>query len=233
MRIIFITILLIIASTFYAQETRVIVSEDSVAQSNEYDRLFNLLSENRTKINTLIKLNAVDWGQLSPSIIIEQRVHKNLTVEPLIRVDGFGVSQQTGLKYLITPEIRLKYYYNMGFRERQGKNINGFSGNYFVASFSSPFGDTPDLSESILNKTYFYDYDLSELEANKIHSIGMLHVGYGLQRRFMDFGYFDMAVGLNYQVYNKYIPEHKKLLPFIKIGIGFGFTPSKAKELTE
>lgn len=226
-----IAILIAVSVNLYAQETRVVVTEDSTLQTSEYDRLFNLLSEDRTQINSLFKLNAVDWGRLSPSFIFEQRIYKNLTVEPVLRIDGFGVSQQTGLKYMITPEFRLKYYYNMGLRERQGKNINGFSGNYFTAAFAAPFGDTPEMTESLLNQYYFYDYDLSGLEVNKLHAIGMFHLGYGIQRRFLDLGFFDMSVGVNVQVYNKLIPEHSKLLPYIKIGIGFGVTPQKAKEL--
>ena len=232
MRSVITAILFIFTLAVSAQETRIVVTEDSSLQTSEYDRLFNLLSGDKTQINSLFKLNAVDWGQLSPSFIYEQRIYKCLTVEPAVRIDGFGVSQQNGLKYMITPEVRLKCYHNFRFRELRGKNTNGFSGNYFMAAFATPFGDTPSLLESQLNRQYFYEYDLSELPVNEIQAIGLLQFGYGVQRRFLDIGYFDMAFGVNMQVYNDLIPKNK-LLPFIKIGIGFGITPNKAKKLTE
>ncbi|MFB6318029.1 hypothetical protein [Saccharicrinis sp. FJH54] len=232
MRLLITSILFMITLAATAQETRVVVSEDSSAQTSEYDRLFNMLSGDKRQINSLFKLNAVDWGQLSPSFVFEQRIYKCLTIEPALRIDGFGVSQQNGLKYMVTPEVRLKCYHNFRFREQRGRNTNGFSGNYFMAALATPFGDTPSLLESQLNRQYFYDYDLGDLPVNEIQMIGLLQFGYGIQRRFLDIGYFDMAFGVNMQVYNDLIPKNK-LLPFVKIGIGFGITPKKAKELTE
>ncbi|MFB6343933.1 hypothetical protein ACE1ET_19585 [Saccharicrinis sp. FJH62] len=232
MRSVVTAILFVIVFAASAQETRVLITEDSSLQTSEYDRLFNLLSSDKTQINSLFKLNAVDWGQLIPSFVYEQRIYKSFTVEPGVRVDGFGVSQQNGLKYMVTPEVRLKYYHNFRFRELRGKNTNGFSGNYFMAGIAFPFGDTPSLLESQLNRQYFYEYDLSELPVNEIQALGLLQLGYGVQRRFLDIGYFDMSFGINMQIYHDLIPKNK-LLPFIKIGIGFGITPKKAKELTE
>ena len=232
MKYIIYILFLVLGLNLAAQETRIIVSEDSVMQTGEYDRLFNALSGEKTKITALLKFNAVDWGQLSPSIIYEQQLFSFLTVEPSLRLDGFSVEQQDGLRYMLTPELRFKAYHNFKYREQKGKNINGFSGNYFMVSYLNPISETPSMFESNLNRTYFYNYDLASYENNKYYSIGLLQLGYGLQRRFLNMGYLDIAAGVNWQLYQHNIGS-KKTAAFIKIGIGFGLTPTKAKELNK
>lgn len=232
MKLLLLSIILCFALRLEAQETRIIVSEDSTLKANEYDRLFNMMSENKTVITGLFKFNAVDWGQLSPSFIYEQKLLKNLSIEPSLRLDAFGSTQQDGLRYVITPELGLKYYHNTTYREVNGKNTNGFSGNYFVISYLMPFSDTPELFETMLNRQYFYDYKINTLEINKTYALGMIHFGYGIQRRFLNIGYVDCAFGVNFQTNNIKL-SYKDPLPFIKIGIGFGVTPKKAKELTK
>jgi hypothetical protein len=223
-------ILFALSLSVFAQNDKIIVSEDSVMQIGEYDKLFNLLAADKQQINCLIKFNAVDWGQLSPSVVIEQRIFKGLTIEPSVRLDAYTITQQEGIGYMFTPSVGLKYYHNLSYREKKGRNTNGFSGNYLMVAALLPSGNNASILESRLNREYFTRHNYEAFTENTFYNTLLLNAGYGIQRRFIGLGYVDFSFGYSFNVYSNKLPLYKPM-PFVKVGIGFGLTPQKFKEI--
>lgn len=244
-RQLFTYLFLIVSLWVGAQESRIEVSVDSVHNSlSKYDQIFSLLSSEKTKINTIYKFNAVDWGQLQPSFSLETSLTPNLSIEPGFRLINFGVKNETGLKYLVEPSFISKYYYNFKRREKLGRETNGFSGNYFFAGFVMPFSDNYDWYSQHLENSYFLYADSPEEDHRTLYS-GNLQVGYGIQRRLASIGYIDFRAGYGRSVLsNTPIAKRGNLFFkvgdeafetrgnfFIKIDIGFGVTKKILKDL--
>ena len=62
--------------TLYAQSTRIVYGTDSSAVG-KYDRLYQMIASERILQNTQIKFDAVQWGQVHPSVTVEQRLWKD------------------------------------------------------------------------------------------------------------------------------------------------------------
>lgn len=223
-------ILFALSLSVLAQNDKIVVTEDSTMQAGEYDKLFNLLAADKQLIRCLIKFNAVDWGQLSPSVTIEQRVLPNLSIEPTLRLDAYTVTQQEGIGFMFTPSLSVKYYHNMLYREKKGRNTNGFSGNYLHISAHLPSGNSASILETRLNREYFARHNYDAYNGNEFFNTMLINAGYGIQRRFIGLGYFDITFGYSFNVYSNKLPLFRPM-PFVKAGIGFGLTPQKFKEI--
>ncbi len=245
-RHLFTYLFLVMVTLLAAQESRIVVSEDTLNQQNsKYDHLFSMISQERTKINTLLKINAVDLGQLNPNFSAETFIYSPFSIEAGLRILNFGVTNQKGIKYLIEPSLKARYYYNFKRRESLGKPTNGFSGNYFFGAYVLPFGDTQEWHTQHMETDYFL-YGTKPLEGISTFYTGAVQLGYGLQRRIANFGYIDIRGGYMQTTMgntslskksnffnNDKLDEAFKGNLFIKIEIGFGLTTKTFRDLIE
>jgi hypothetical protein len=89
---------------------------------------------------------------------------------------------------------KIKYYYNLNRRVQKGKNINGFTGNYFSIHLSAQYGYGYKISYDYYPDNYYYrksytiynDYDF-------VYGFG---IGYGLQRRIGNIGFFEPSISI-------------------------------------
>lgn len=211
-----------------AQTTSTVYSEDTTdVVESEYDQMYQLLIPEKKKIYTLIKVNAVDWGLLHPSIIVEQNMNHNFNVEPLLRLAYFDWTFEEGIHYAIQAGVDFKYYYNYKRRQRMGKKTNGFVGNYFALGGRASVSDAQDYISALMNDQRI---GFEEPLTGGIFHVYQVETKYGLQRRLGGVGYLDLQLGLRYINVLNY--DHN-VVPFVRIGIGFGLTKEKFKDLVK
>lgn len=193
----------------------------------KYDRLYQVVSESKVDVNTLIKIDAVQWGQVQPSLTMEQRIWKDATLEPSATFSSLDWSQAEGIRFAITPDVCLKYYFNRARRERLGKNVIGFSADYLSVGFAYTYTDDKVFYNNELGKSYItLDNGESDLEGDHF-SYYNWYVLYGIQRRFGKVAYIDVAGGVERNYFGEY--GTSKVIPIIKIKIGFSLSVEQIK----
>lgn len=209
-------------SASFAQQSSTVYSEDSTNVTvSEYDQMYQLLLPEKKKIYTLIKVNAVDWGLLHPSIIIEQNMNGAFNVEPVVKLAYFDWSFEEGIHYALQAGVDFKYYYNYKRRLRLGKKTNGFVGNYFAVSGKATVSDSEDYVSTLMKKQ---DIGFEEPVGGNIFHIYSAEAKYGIQRRIGNVGYIDFQAGFRYIHVLQY---GQNVIPFVRVGIGFGLTKDK------
>lgn len=232
LHILFLGIYLLISSTLFAQDDIVIeYGVDTTMSEGKYDRIYQVVSEDKVTLNTLIKFDAVQWGQIHPGITVEQRIWKDIIVEPSFTVSSAEWSRTEGIKYAITPDITLKYYFNRARRERMGKNIIGFSGDYISAGLNYSITDDRSfyyyqISDSYIDLPVLADQSITD----DLYHYYSWHVLYGLQRRFGKVAYVDVAGGIERNYFGD--DGMSKVLPTIRIKIGFALSREQFKRFT-
>lgn len=217
------------ASAFYAQSTRVVYGTDSSAVG-KYDRLYQMVASERVLQNTQLKFDAVQWGQVHPSFTVEQRVWKDLIVEPNLLLSSFDWSTDGGINFAFTPNVTLKYFFNRAYRERKGASVVGFSADYIAVG----------LSYTMTDDKSFFDYELEEKHVKQPQDIINLeddffyyrswYFLYGIQRKISKMAYADVSGGFEKTYFGAF--GTSKLLPVIKIKLGFSLSPEQFKRLT-
>ncbi len=192
---------------------------------NNYDQMVKELVQYKTPISTLWKVNAVDWGLLHPSLVVEHVLFKNFSVEPSIVLRTFDWNMSRGFNTTIQSQVTLKYYHNTARREALGREIKGFSGNHFFAGVGLTTSDNADYYEYLLKNAKQYRNPLTQ----KNWQIWQLYAGYGIQRRIKDVGYIEFLSGMRLAAYDE-AKDHTTLSPFIKINIGFGLSGKQLKQ---
>jgi hypothetical protein len=215
--------------TVYAQEERITYSEDTTENINQYDRYYQLTSEQKRDVNTLLKFDAVQWGQVHPSLTIEQRIWKNLTVEPSITFSSLAWSSELGINFAFNPNVSLKYYFNKKRRERLGKNVIGFSGDYISVNFSYSVTDDKNFFEYELGDNFLNLEDGDELTAD-FYNYASWNIMYGIQRKFGKLAYADISGGIQRSYFGDY--GISKVLPVIKLRLGFALSIEQFKRFS-
>lgn len=212
------------------QNMRIEYGEDTISNVGKYDRIYQMVSEQKVEVNTLMKFDAVQWGQIHPSLTIEQRLWRDLTIEPNLTMSSLKWSRDGGIDFALNPNIDLKYYYNRARRERLGKNVIGFSADYFLVGYSYTLTDDKG----------FYAYQLSEnhieLEGGEeslieeYYSFTSWRAMYGLQRKIGNMAYADVAFGLEQNDFKDF--GTAKIMPTFKIKLGFALSREQFKRLS-
>lgn len=199
-------------------------SDSSVLKNQEYDKIFSYFIADKEEIKTLLKINAVEWGQLQPSARMEFMLTPATTLEPSIVLKASNWSFEDGLQYGLIGGFDYKVYYNKKRRERLGKSTNGFSANYFALGAYGIFTDYQKYIENLFNQQRVKH--ASPL-IDDFYSGFNFELKYGLQRRIGNIGYVDVQAGAGYNVFNGFKGAP---YPILRIGIGFGVTSKKVKE---
>lgn len=213
--------------TLIAQSVSIEYGQDTVVAEGKYDRLYQVVSESKVDVNTLIKVDAVQWGQVHPSITVEQRIWKDFTVEPSFTFSSLDWSRAEGIKFAMKPEASIKYYFNRSRRERLGKNVVGFSADYFAVGFAYTFTDDKVFYNNELGESYI-TLENGESDLVDDHfSYYNWYVLYGIQRRFGKVAYVDVAGGMERNYFGDY--GISKIIPTIRIKIGFSLSTEQVK----
>jgi hypothetical protein len=216
-KLIYITLLYLICSQLsIAQDDSIIVStgmKDSIDM--KYDRIYKLFIQDKSHdVRHLWKVNLAQLGFESLNMGYEQKIGKNWSNETYLlasySIDRLGHNLYY---YGINLNDQIKYYYNLGRRQRLGKNINAFGGDYFGigGSFGLYYFDTSSL-------VYHTNPD------NYLNTSYQAYIRYGLQRRIGNIGFFEVYAGINYWYYKLYkdIPVKQDLIsPEIGLKLGF------------
>ena len=218
-RILIIASLLCGALSLYGQEVVVEYTTDTAINIGKYDRLYQVASEQKVEINTLMKFNAVKWGQLKPAFTVEQRIWNDLTIEPSVSFSSLRWSFKEGFNFGLNPDLAIKYYINRAHRLRRGKNTIGFSSDYILVGLTYTLTDDKDFYNYELgNKHINYDGGVSGL-GKDFYSYYSWRAMYGLQRRIGNAAYADFSVGVGKYYFNGL--GNSKLMPAVNIKLGF------------
>ena len=214
----------------FAQSTRIEFGEDSVGSVGKYDRIYQMVSEQKVDVNALIKFDAVQWGQIQPSIAIEQRIWQDFTLEPSLTMTALSWSRDGGLDFALNPNLDFKYYFNRARRERLGRNVLGFSADYLLVGFSYTLTDDKVFFDNQLGKKHIIDEGEVIALTDERYSFTSWRLMYGVQRRIGNMAYADFAFGgerHDFRVYGK-----GKILPTFKIKLGFALSREQFKRLS-
>lgn len=225
-----ILIALLTTASAYGQSMRIEYGEDTTVNVGKYDRIYQMVSEQKVNINTLWKFDAVQWGQIQPSVTVEQRLWKDISVEPNFTLSSFKWSRPEGINFALNPNLDFKYYFNRARRERLGKNVIGFSADYFSFGMSYTFTDDKVFYSNELGENYIKEpNEVVDLEGDYF-SYFSWHVMYGLQRKIGTVGYADIAGGFERNYFGEY--GTSKIIPTIRIKLGFALSTEQFKRVT-
>lgn len=216
------SITLLMPSVLLAQDSNIEYGVDSISKMGNYDRIYQMVSEQKVDLNTLIKFDAVQWGQVLPSITVEQRLWKDFTIEPNITMSSFEWSRPEGINFALNPNLDLKYYYNRARRQRLGKNVIGFSADYFLVGYSYTWTDDKAFLNYELEQNHI-DYSQGvEGLTDDYYSYHSWRFMYGIQRKIGNMAYADFAIGGEKFFFGDM--GESKLMPAINIKLGFALS---------
>lgn len=212
-----------------AQGTRIEYGVDTVS-IGKYDRIYQMVSEQKVDINTLIKFDAVQWGQIQPSLTLEQRLWRDLSLEPNLSVSSLDWTRDGGIEFAFNPNLELKYYFNRARRERLGKNVIGFSADYFLVGFSYTLTDDNIYLYSELGDMHMNFIGGAEVLTDNFYSFTSWRVMYGIQRKIGNMAYADFAFGgekYDFKDFGK-----SKIIPTFKVKLGFALSREQFKRFS-
>lgn len=227
-----------LSGLFARTDTVYIVKIDTVFVSESQDLIYKrFIEDKRVETSHMWKLNLLDLGFYKPNLGYEHKIGRMWSAEGYA---SYGYSKgsvirggnYTGYSNILANadvELQLKYYYNLNLRQRKGKRVYGFSGDYFAATIWYSYYDYNSFIHnniSIENHTNYY-------------SVGLK---YGIQRRIGNLVYFDGFIGVLYTWQeDKYDPYHPAYgsptntiwhqFPMWVLGIRVGFGIDSFKNL--
>ncbi|MBN1117659.1 MAG: hypothetical protein JXA77_10670 [Bacteroidales bacterium] len=188
---------------------------ESETVSVKNDRMYKLfLEQNDEEIKQLFKLNIIGLNQLAPLIAYEHKLGKSFSSETSLsilsttRINSYYQFNGTrsssiifGYGHSVSGYQMFKYYYNLNRRERLGKNINGFSGNYFAVQVGAIY---------IYNGMgYLRNYNILQFDFT-----------YGIQRKIGNIGFIEPSVSLFFRQDNY---DYFNIIPTVNLEMGFSF----------
>lgn len=197
----------------FAQKDSIIVSEgikDSI--DLKYDRIYKLFLQDKSHdVRHLWKVNLLQSSFVLLNLTYEQKIGKKWTNETYLGVNPYFDFYHDYKDCKVRLEDRIKYYYNLGRRERLGKNTIGFSGNYFAIGGLLK-GDRKSFSP--------------EYYSQRLEYITLLY--YGLQRRIGNIAYFETYIGVGYPINIQNAPQDWQ---YWDMGVRLGFAIESVAEL--
>lgn len=207
------------ATLLLAQEDSVktvVITQDSITRYLSPAEYAFMMHE---ETNYLIKIalpaltysNGLKYGSVSTNMAAEFRLFKNLTLDSKLSYYFFGAkgfyTNQVGV------DLQFRWYYRMKkLSELRGSSMN-LSGNYFLLNFIYRHGRTK------IN----YEYSLAQSQSFNSLSI---QAGWGLQRRFLQHGYFSLGIGAGFDI-PLYEGENTSFALNTNMEIGLAFTKDK------
>lgn len=189
-----------------------------------------MVASERVLQNTQLKFDAVQWGQVHPSFTVEQRLWRDLVVEPNLLLSSFNWSKDGGINFAFTPNVSLKYFFNRAYRERKGANVVGFSSDYIAVGFSYTMTDDKSFFDYELEEKYVKELEHPVLLEDDFYYYHSWYVLYGIQRKISKMAYADVSGGFEKTYFGSF--GSSKVLPVIKIKLGFSLSPEQFKRLT-
>ena len=187
----------------------------------ECNRVYQLFIANRNReVNNLWKLNlAGGYFLKNLSFSYEHKICKSITTESSLIGNFIELSNWEHLYFGVSQDVR--YYYNQGRRERLGKRVNGFSGNYF--SFGVFFNNSIIYTHNRVESIPPFYYPPCSFGLNVLH---------GMQRRIGNIGYIDLFLGLQaYKPYHAEFYDNSNIKFKPSLGIRAGFAIDSFKNL--
>lgn len=179
----------------------------------KYDRIYKIfLEQSNVPVKHLFKFNIIGLSQVAPLFSYEQKIGKSFSSETAIGFGSastqselarnYGYERNTifGSGYFVGGFEMIKYYHNLNRRQRLGKNINGFSGNYFAVQLGAIY---------IHSNNFFISTDESV--------IYQADVTYGIQRRIGNIGFIEPSVSVFFRQEN----GNSNVFPSLNLEMGF------------
>lgn len=228
--LLFLALPLLTVTSVMAQSSTLGYGIDSTSNVGKYDRIYQVVSEQKVDVNTLIKFDAVQWGQIQPSLTIEQRLWRDLIIEPNLTMSSFEWARDEGINFALNPNLDLKYYYNRARRERLGKNVLGFSADYFLVGLSYTLTDDKVYFNYELGEHYMGYEGGAEGLVEDFYRYASWRIMYGVQRKIGNMAYADLAIGGEKHYFGEF--GNSKLMPVIKIKLGFALSTEQFKRFS-
>ena len=213
-----------------AQGTRIEYGVDTISSVGKYDRIYQMVSEQKVDVNTLIKFDAVQWGQIQPSLTVEKRLWRDLTLEPNLTMSSLDWTRDGGIEFALNSNIELKYYFNRAHRESLGKNVIGFSADYFLVGFSYTLMDDKVYFLNQLGEKHISFTAGTEDLTDNYYSFTSLRVMYGIQRKIGNMAYADFAFGGEQHDFRDF--GRGKIIPTLKVKLGFALSREQFKRFS-
>jgi len=150
------------------------------------------------------------------SFAFEQKLNKSFSISPIINLDISNDIEV--LKSNVGLGVEFRYYHKLSRLIKEKKQANNLSSNYFASSFHTNF----NIGDNVFKKSNSVEFS------------------YGVQKRFLNYGYLDFSVNLGMNRFN--LDSNSGIGPFrasdtqvyylsteTNVGIGFG----KRYEITE
>jgi hypothetical protein len=193
-KILFIVALCLISTIIFCQnDTSQTHANNIDSLFVKYDRIYRLfLEQNNQEVKHLFKINFIGLNQLAPIFAFEQKLGKNFSFETSVglgstsKLDQFstiyGFKDRSILEYgfYVSVYEMIKYYYNFNRRQRLGKIINGFSGNFLAVQLGGIYIHDEIFYQRKIDHELLLEIDLT----------------YGIQRRIGNIGYIEPSVSL-------------------------------------
>lgn len=219
----------------------VLAQTDTVTISNvppdsidiKYDRVYRLfVEENNQEIRHLFKVNLVDFRLFEPNLVFEQKIGKSFSSETGIKLafttrchhylnddlqQYAPITQYIYNGYCLSSYEKIKFYYNLNYRQRREKKTNGFSGNYFSLHLAALYAN------GTISGFDFFDNNYEEF----VFAYG---IGYGLQRRIGNIGYFEPSFNLGILPTYSNFPENEIYFN-INLNLNIGFSIESVSSL--
>jgi hypothetical protein len=133
-----------------------------------------------------------------------------------------------GIEFALNPNLELKYYYNRARRESLGKNVIGFSADYFLVGFSYTMTDDKVYFSNQLGEKHISGG--SEALTDNYYSFTSLRVMYGIQRKIGNMAYADFAFGGEQHDFRDF--GRTKIIPTLKVKLGFALSREQFKRFS-
>ncbi len=225
----YIIVFLCFTMSLTGQGKRLEYSEDTTSHVGKYDRIYQVMSEQKVNVNTLYKFDGVQWGQLQPSFTVEQRLWKDFTVEPNLTLSALDWSRDGGIDVAFNPNLDFKYYFNRSRRERLGKNVIGFSADYFSIGFSYTLTDDKAFFAYELEENHLKPAEQQVFDKD-YYTYHSWRIMYGIQRKIGNMAYADFSGGIERRFFKGF--GASKLTPTLKVKLGFALSREQFKRLS-
>ena len=151
-------------------------------------------------------------------------------VESNLLLSSFNWSKDGGINFAFSPNVSLKYYFNRAYRERKGANVVGFSADYIAVGFSYTMTDDKSFFDYELEEKYVKQPDETVNLNDDFFYYHSWYFLYGIQRKISKMAYADVAGGFERTSFGAF--GSSKLIPVIKIKLGFALSPEQFKRFT-
>jgi len=191
--------------------------EDSILYITPQEEAFMIDKETKSlfKIQPL-RYSLADVNRLRNfSFAFEQKLSNAFSISPIVNIDFnnniAGESNRVGLG------MEVRYYYKLPKLIKEQKQANNLSSNYFAASFLTNYSTGSNWSKNYDN----------------------INLSYGIQKRFLNYGYLDFKVNLGV---NRVILNRPNINPsqgssfnhlYLSTGTNVGIGLGKKYELSE